>query len=310
MDITLGSHPLLRSVEIRRGIIKPLENAFMADVLFTKTSSNALSVKYYQDADRDEMNRAIYDMAPEIGEASRFPRIGFSETEKQEFIRKYGVEAKITYEMQRFANEASPIARAFRKVRGAVLNTVDKMAYRVVTNQWGAGSDEVNKITPDIKWDNDDAGFTIFTKSMMEGIATLEENGYYPDTVVINPSVFNAILSTTSFVSRMNNAPFFVSPSETAPELSRLKKRVVEYVGTNIQFIIDPNLVTPDGKKDTVIMCERGTIGEIADAIPLTAQTYNIEEEMTTVIRAFRFTTAYLTDPKAIVVFDDVCETM
>jgi hypothetical protein len=310
MDVTLGSHPLLQRVNIRRGIIKPLENAFMADVLFTKVNTNALSVKYYQDADRDERNRAVYDMAPEIGEASRFPRIGFSETEKQEFIRKYGVEGKITYEMQRFADRVRPIEKQFDKVRKAVLNTVDKMAYRVVTNQWGQGNDEINTITPDVKWDDPDGGFAQFTYSILEGIATLEENGYYPDTVVINPSVYNKILTSTSFTSRVINTPLFSAPSTLPPELSKLRKRVEEYVGTNIHFIVDPNLVSPDGKKDTVIMCERGTLGEIADAIPLTAQTYNIEEEMLTIVRAFRFTTAYLTDPKAIVVFNDVLASM
>jgi hypothetical protein len=310
MDVTLGSHPLLQRVNIRRGIIKPLENAFMADVLFTKVNTNALSVKYYQDADRDERNRAVYDMAPEIGEASRFPRIGFSETEKQEFIRKYGVEGKITYEMQRFADRVRPIEKQFDKVRKAVLNTVDKMAYRVVTNQWGQGNDEINTITPDVKWDDPDGGFAQFTYSILEGIATLEENGYYPDTVVINPSVYNKILTSTSFTSRVINTPLFSAPSTLPPELSKLRKRVEEYVGTNIYFIVDPNLVSPDGKKDTVIMCERGTLGEIADAIPLTAQTYNIEEEMLTIVRAFRFTTAYLTDPKAIVVFNDVLASM
>ena len=51
---------------------------------------------------------------------------------------------------------------------------------------------------------------------------------------------------------------------------------------------------------------ERNIAGEIADAEPLATETYNQPEDKTTIGRVTRYTTAYITDPGAVFVYENV----
>lgn len=147
-DIVLGQHPLLKKEFVDKRIRDLVGHQFIADALFTGVTVNALAVKYMQDADKDAQGRQAYDNVREIGEGSTFPRIGLNEEEKSEMIRKYGLEAAITLEMQQFG-DAGQIERAYRKLAMNVRKMVDTMAYQKLLDE-SAGIQSQNGLA----WDH------------------------------------------------------------------------------------------------------------------------------------------------------------
>jgi hypothetical protein len=273
-DIVLGQHPLLKKEFVDKRIRDLIGHQFVADQLFTHTNVDALAVKYLKDADADAQGRQAYDEVPEVGEGSNFHRIGLDEEEKSAMIRKYGLEAVITYEMQKFGTDGQ-FERAYRKLALNVKKMVDTMAYRVATDK-KAG---IQTLTG-AKWETAD----VMINNLVDAKKSIRDYGYTADTVVINPQVEANMLKQKDIrdAFRENNT-----------DVALLRGYIGDFLG--LSFIVDENF--PAGQ---ALMLQRKIIGDIADAEPLRTKTYNEDSNDRTIVRATRFTQAYLTDPKAI----------
>lgn len=279
-DIVLGQHPLLKKEFVDRRIRDLIGHQFVADQLFTQTDVDALAIKYLKDADVDENGRLKYDEVPEVGEGSGFYRIGLDEEEKTAMIRKYGLEAVITYEMQKFGT-AGQFERAYRKLALNVRKMVDTMAYRVATDKnagilsmvggdWTAGNDTID--------------------NLIDAKKAIRDYGYTADTVVINPQLEALLLKNKDIrdALRQNNT-----------DVALLRGYIGDFLG--FSFIVDENFA-----EGQALVLQRKVIGDIADAEPLRTKVYNEDSNDRTIVRATRFTQAYLTDPKAIMLIENI----
>jgi hypothetical protein len=277
-DIVLGQHPLLKKEFVDKRIRDLIGHNFVADALFTQTDVDALAIKYMKEADADAQGRKAYDEVPEVGEGSNFKRIGLDEEEKTAMIRKYGLEAVITYEMQKFGS-AGQFERAYRKLALNVRKMVDTMAYNVLTNV-NAGiqtSDGAN-------WGDLATGAENVIGDLVDAKKAIKDFGYQADTAVISPEVEAMMLKNKNVrdALRQNNT-----------DIALLRGYIGDFMG--LSFIVDENFADND-----VAILQKKIIGDIADAEGLRTKTYNEESNDRTIARATRFTQAYLSDPKAI----------
>lgn len=275
-DIILGQHPLLKKEFIDKRVRALIGHQFVADQLFTASAVDALAIKYLQDADKDSKDRQAYDGVPEVGEGSTFQRIGLNEEEKIAMIKKYGLEAVITYEMQKWGNDGA-IERAYRKLALNVKKMVDTMAYDVATNKYIIGGGIQGATSGG--WNT--AANVI--NELVDAKTGLADYGYQADTAVISPRVGAMLIKTKDVrdALRVNNT-----------DVALLRGYIGDFMG--LSFIQDENF-----KDGDALVLQKKIIGEIADAEPLKTHPYNEEGNMRTIVRATRFTQAYLTDPKA-----------
>lgn len=281
-DITLGQHPLLKKEYIDRRFKDFLEEAFVADKLFTGITTNALAIKFGVDeGDIDPLTgKPNYEDVPEVGEGSNFKRIGLTEEQRSEMIRKYGLEAAITYEMQKYGDGGS-IERAYRKLAMNVRKMVDKMAYETLNDET-SGIQVIGK-TEDY-WTGAGSAEAMID-DIIDARKAIRKFGYDPDTVIISPETEAAILKETAIrdAFRENNT-----------DVALLRGYIGDFMG--LSFIVDDNY-----DDNQLTMLQRGVIGDIADAEGLKTKSYNEDSNDRTIVRVTRFTTAYLTDPKAVV---------
>jgi hypothetical protein len=271
-DIILGQHPLLKKEFVDKRIRDLVGHQFIADQLFTQTSVDALAIKYLADADKDAQGRQAYDEVPEVGEGSQFKRIGLDEEEKTAMIKKYGLEAVLTYEMQKFGSQGQ-FERAYRKLAMNVRKMVDTMAYNVA--EAGAGLDLTG------------ASWTVadnIISNLIDAKKAMKDYGYSADTVVINPTIEANMLKSKDVrdAFRQNNT-----------DVALLRGYIGDFMG--LSFIVDENF--GEGK---ALMVQKKIIGDIADAEGLRTKSYNEDSNDRTIVRATRFTQAYVTDPYAI----------
>lgn len=279
-DIVLGQHPLLKKEFVDKRIRDLIGHQFVADQLFTQTDVDALAIKYLKDADTDAQGRQAYDEVPEVGEGSTFKRIGLDEEERSAMIRKYGLEAVITYEMQKFGSTGQ-FERAYRKLALNVKKMVDTMAYNVLTNK---ASGIQNKSGSG--WTTADA----MIADLVDAKKAIRDFGYTADTAVISPEIEAVMLKTKDIrdAFRQNNT-----------DVALLRGYIGDFMG--LSFIVDENFHEKD-----VVLLQKKVIGDIADAEALRTKTYNEDSNDRTVVRATRFTQAYLTDPKAVFLLENV----
>lgn len=285
-DIMLGQHPMLKKEFVDRRVRDLVGQQFIADQLFTQISVDALAIKFQmEDADADTFGKAKLDQVDEVGERSGYKRIGLSETEKSAMVRKYGLEAAITYEMQKFG-ATGQIERALRKLSMNVRGMVDEMAYNVATNKYTIGNGIQGKqisVAGD-RWNDATKGADNMINDLIDARTAGRNYGYSMDTIVINPEQEAMLLKNKSIrdAFRENNT-----------DVALLRGYIGDFMG--FSFVVDEKF-----QANNVLILQKKVIGDIADAEALNTGVYNQEENEHTVIRAKRFTAAYLTDPKAV----------
>jgi len=284
-DLLLGQHPLLKKAFIDQRIRDLVGHQFVADQLFMGSTVDALSIKYYQDADVDANGRYSYEEVPETGERSGFKRIGISEEEKQAFIRKYGLEAAISYEMQKWG-QPSAFERVYRKLALSVKKMVDTMAYNTILNE----PNKLGKVKSGGYWNTAGTGADDMINDLIDAKTAGKPYAYAVDTVVMSPRTEALLLKNKSIrdAFRVNNT-----------DLALLRGYIGDFLG--LSFITDENF--PD---DKVLVLQKKIIGDIADAEPLKSKTYNEEQNNKTIVQVTRYVQAYITDPKAIYVIDNI----
>jgi hypothetical protein len=286
-DLVLGQHPLLKKEFVDKRVRELIGHQFVADQLFTQTDVDALAIKYYKDADSDAEGRQAYDSVPEVGEGSNFDRIGIDEEEKTALIKKYGLEAVFTYEMQKFGSDGQ-FERAFRKLALNVRKMVDDMAYKVATNNYTVGNGIQGRTktggTGDVRWTDTALGAEQMIADLVDAKKAIKDFGYQADTVVISPEIEAMLLKNKNIrdAFRENNS-----------DVALLRGYIGDFM--QLSFIVDENF-----QDNNVLMVQKKIIGDIADAEGLRTKTYNEDSNDRTIGRATRFTQAYLSDPKAV----------
>lgn len=281
-DLILGQHPLLKKVMMDARIQDLTERRFIADALLTKTSADALAIKYFKDGDADANGRYTYEEVPEVGESSGFKRIGLSETAKVEMIRKYGLEFAFSYEMQKWGNPAY-FERAFKKLSNSVVAMVNTMAYDKLHGAASAPNQNLQTKSGN-RWNDPTTGDTNLIADIVDAKAAAKKAGYSLDTLVVSPQTEALLLKSKSIRDAFK---------QNGTDIVLLRGYIGDFLGLSI--VVDENY--PDNQ---ALFVERGTAGDIADAEGLQTHTYNQEEDMTTIGRVTRFTTAYITDPRAV----------
>ncbi|ADK05068.1 TPA: hypothetical protein QCU10_004265 [Bacillus anthracis] len=288
-DLTLGQHPLLKKPFLDARFKDLTEKRFIADSLFMKVSADALAVKYFKDADVDSEGRYNYEEVPEVGEGSGYKRIGLSEVAKIEMIRKYGLEAAISYEMQKWG-QAGVFERIMLKLSNSVVAMVNTMAYEKIHSEPNIGGRTKTGAAGDETWDNATLGADKMISDIIDAKASAKKFGYSLDTMVI---------STETEALFLKNKGIRDALRENNTDIALLNGYIGNFLGLDV--IVDENY-----SDDQVLMLQRGIIGDIADAEPLKSHTYNQEEDSTTILRVSRFTTAYITDPKAVYLLKNI----
>ncbi|PEX37918.1 hypothetical protein COK00_12595 [Bacillus cereus] len=289
VDLTLGQHPLLKKPFLDARFKDLTEKRFIADSLFMKVSADALAVKYFKDADVDSEGRYNYEEVPEVGEGSGYKRIGLSEVAKIEMIRKYGLEAAISYEMQKWG-QAGVFERIMLKLSNSVVAMVNTMAYDKIHSEPNIGGRTKTGSAGDETWDNATLGADKMISDIVDAKASAKKYGYSLDTMIISTETEALFLKNKGIrdALRVNNT-----------DIALLNGYIGNFMGLDV--IVDENY-----SDDQVLFVQRGIIGDIADAESLKSHTYNQEEDSTTILRVSRFTTAYVTDPKGVYLLKNI----
>lgn len=281
-DFTLGSHPLLKKVMIDARIRDLTEKKFIADALFSKTTADALAIKYFKDGDADANGLYTYEEVPEVGEGSGFKRIGLSEEAKLAMIRKYGLEFAFTYEMQKWGSNAY-FEKAFKKLSSSVVAMVDSMAYARLHAAATAPNQNLQAKSGN-RWNDPVTGSDNLINDLVDAKAKAKEAGYDLDTLVVSAATEAILLKSKAVRDAFK---------QNGTDIVLLRGYLADFLGLSI--IVDSNY-----PNNQALLVERGMAGEIADAEPLTSDVYNQDEDKTTIGRVTRYTEAYITDPRAV----------
>lgn len=281
-DFTLGSHPLLKKVMIDARIRDLTEKKFIADSLLSKTTADALAIKYFKDGGADANGLYDYEEVPEVGEGSGFKRIGLSEEAKLAMIRKYGLEFAFTYEMQKWGSNAY-FEKAFKKLSSSVVAMVDKMAYDRLHAAATVGNQNLQAKSGN-RWNDPATGSDNLINDLVDAKAKAKEAHYSLDTVIVSPATEAILLKSKAVRDAFK---------QNGTDIVLLRGYLADFLGLSI--IVDENY-----PNNQALLVERGMAGEIADAEPLTSDVYNQDEDKTTIGRVTRYTEAYITDPRAV----------
>ncbi|AGY48179.1 major capsid protein [Bacillus phage Riggi] len=283
-DFVLGQHPMLRKVFLDRRIKDFTDSQFVADQLFTGISVDALAIKFSQyDPETNDDGSMKLDDVPEVGEGSNYDRIGLSEAEKTALVKKYGLEFAVTEEMQKYG-QTGQIERGLRRLATNIRGMVDEMAYKVATNGYTIGGGIQGLTKSGSFWNDTTDGAENMIADLVDAKMALKKYGYEANTVVINPE------QEAQFLKNKNIRDAF---RQNNTDLVLLRGYLGDFMG--LSFIVDSHF-----EADNALILEKKVIGDIADADPLRTKTYNEDSNDRTIVRATRFTNAYLTDPKAV----------
>jgi hypothetical protein len=125
---------------------------------------------------------------------------------------------------------------------------------------------------------------------LIDARKAIRDFGYQADTVVMSPELEATMLKNKDVrdAFRENNT-----------DVALLRGYIGDFMG--LSFIVDENFEGND-----VVVLQRKVIGDIADAEALRTKAYNEDANDRTIVRATRFTQAYLTDPKAVFLLENV----
>lgn len=296
MDFALGMHPLLHVESIDRTIRELMAHDMIAETLLGKQTVDALATKYFVDGDDNGYGKHTYEDVPEVGEASALRRIGITEKEKTEMIRRYGLEFVITYEMQKWGL-AGQLQRGMRRLARNVANMINEMAYKKISQDFTvAGSPTVDQIEGKVKagtyWDDATNGGENFIHDLLDAKAKAKQYGHMLDTAIISPELELALMKNRDFRDTVGK------DVGTGADLVLLRGYIGQFMGIN--FIVDERFTQIAGANDTALLLERGVVGDLVDAEGLRTKMYNEEQHDRTVVRVTRFSAVTLNAPKAV----------
>lgn len=258
-------------------------NADGGGIQFAQSSAGGGTPQYMEESDDD----ANEDFS--INEGSEFHRVHMTEvTPQRAFVRKYGIEGEITYEEER-RNQLGALSRMTTRMRNTIVKHLDGIAMQMLlTSPLIRNAPSTNPWGPTVT--------TIFD-DLMNAQAMVEDEETSGGTFNANTLVLNNV----DYLNLMRNREVKDVKGGPAPEnfSTSYRPKYVDTLGEIAGLTIMRTRALAAG---TALVLERGAIGGIADEVPLYMQPpERINKREVIEIRAGRTTTAFLTDPGAIV---------
>lgn len=267
---------------------------FIADRLFLPGTPDQVA----GGSARYQRSQSIYlDRDPtEVGTRSNFLRAGWSEDLRTAAVEQHGLEVVVNALSIR-RNAMDQMQRALVMLSNSMVKYVDGMAMTLLTTD------------PDVQTDTASADWTTTTTDIIGDIAeaqkaiTDQNEGYEPDTLVVNPAQHLDMLRNDEIRAALPREG--TNPVVTGQMSPILGLR---------QILITPNLAA-----GTVLVMDSNIAGTIADEQPVAAEGYSTyqpqgdstlkpvyvksyEEGATSdwVIRGARWPAMWLAEPKAV----------
>ena len=273
---------------IRDAINDLSADQFITESLFTQGyNAQGGAVKYMQDAVKKYVEEG-YDPGEDfsIAEGTEFHQVYQTEpAEVVERVKKYAIEGWITYEDED-RNQLGSLARLTQRMMNTMVKYFDSTALNMLaTNSsvqlQAAGAGWYNKTNTTIIDDIMQAADKLADTTLTGG------ESYNANTIVLSRKTYTWL--------RRNTALQNMFDSEEGPTNQDLR-----FGGQITSLAGIPLLVSPFMRDDMAFVMERGTIGGIADEVPLTLLPIERVARFERIyVRAKRLTVAFLTDPKA-----------
>jgi hypothetical protein len=275
---------------IRDSINALAADQFITESLFTQGyNAQGGAVKYMQEAVKKYVEEG-YDPGEDfsIAEGTEFHQVYQTEpAEVVERVKKYAIEGWITYEDED-RNQLGSLARLTQRMMNTMVQYFDSTALNML-----ATNSNVQTLTRTARWD------LTTTPSIIDDIMIAAE--MLADTTLTGGESYNAntlVVSRKTYgFLRRNKEIQNMFDSDDGPASTDLR-----FGGQVSSLAGIPLLVSPFMRNDMAFVMERGTIGGIADEVPLTLLPIERVARFERIyVRAKRLTVAFLTDPKAMV---------
>lgn len=290
---TLTVDALLKQPRLlARNLTNLVSKRFVADQLLAQGSADQVAggAANYQKSESIYVNRD----PEEVAVRAEFPRAGWTEALYSAVVEKYGLEVPLSFEAIR-RNQLDQVARAQRKLANSLVKFVDTAVMTMILGDadvlTGTASGDWSTAATDIALDIATAKYAIIN----------QDEGYEPDTIVINPAQELDLLADADIRAAM--------PRESAAS-SIQTGRAPLVMGINKMLV--SNQMTA-GK---VLIAEAKTIGTIADERPdagegysafspgagqasIYVKIYDEDAHDDRIVRAARWPAMWLAEPKA-----------
>ncbi len=283
----LGLKDYIKDPTLIRDTINDLAaDKFIGETLFTQGyNAQGGAIKYLQQADKyvEEMSDPNQDFS--IDEGAEFHQVYQREPgQVVEQVRKHAIEGWVTFEDED-RNNLGALARLTNRMVNSMQMYFDRAALNVI-----ATNANVQILNRTARWD------LTTTTTILDDIMNAADmaadqtlaggQSYEVDAVVVSRRTYGFMRRNTGIQD------LFEKGDTSSPKFG----------GELAQLAGIPILVTPWMRNDHAYVLERGTIGGIADEVPLTVKPIERDEATERlIIRIKRLTVAFLTDPKALV---------
>jgi len=258
---------------------------FITETLFTQGYSAAGGAIKYMEAAKKYVNEG-YDPGEDfsIAEGTEFHQVyGEEAAEKIERVKKYAIEGWITYE-EEDRNQIGALARLSQRMMNTMVKYFDATTLNML-----ATNGNVQTLNRTGRWDVNTTTTILddimLAAEMLTDESLTGEDTYDANTIVISRKTYGKL--------RLN---------KEIQKLFEDKDEDIRFGGNIARLAGIPLLVSPYMRNDMAFVMERGTIGGVADEIPLTLLPVERVPRFERIyVRAKRLTVAFLTDPKAMV---------
>lgn len=272
---------------------------FLADTIFTRGSAQQIAggAAVFGRAESRYMDREPREVKPR----AQYPRAGWTTELFHAFVHKYGLEVPVSDEAKR-RNAMDELGRAQTRLANSLVRFVDGLAVDLLLEDG-----DVPHVDAVGDWSQ---SATDIIKDLVLGRAAIMnlDEGYVPDTLVINPAEEAALMLDEGIRNAL--------PRESSGQNALITGRPVPILGLNI---VTSNRM-PAG---TSVILASKTVGTVADeqptadegyrtytppgatAVNVYVKTYRNDNVDETIVRAARFPAMWITDPHAALVIDD-----
>lgn len=274
---------------IEKALREVSQGEFIAESLFQGGfSADGGTVRYMETPNRFMEDSDSEDLA--IAEASEYPELFQNDTEEQANTRKYALASYVTFEAVD-RNQLGLLARAMTRMRNTMVKAVDGAVLGMLRN-----NSKIGHYTAAAAWSS--TATTIFD-DLFEVVGQINDpkvsgDAYNADTLVV---------SNTTYTKLQRNKEIRDAMRDSRPS----NQGAIEYSGQVGELAGLTILRSPWMFDDIAFVLERGTIGGIADEVPLTLKPVERDEARDVYwLRAKRLTAAFVSDPGAIRIIEGI----
>lgn len=224
-----------------------------------------------------------------IAEGANYPEVHMDDERLTKEVEKFARKMYVTFEDER-RNQAGPLQRGIRRMRNLMIRGIDKMAINVLDTDAEIlvvqNADLVGAATLGV-WESataEDILNYIFTAKKM--VASEEETyggiSYNPNTLLLGEDLATILMLKKDIRDAI------------------VDEENVVYNGTLGRLAGLTIATSPYMLPDEAWVLERGSVGGLADEMPLTVKPPRRDEDRDRhILQVFRHTTAFVTDPGA-----------